>query len=168
MTITKGAPSPSMYSVVSASLHWISAGGVLALVPLEMIMNVASGSVQVGLYRAHLVIGWLVVGLTLARVAWRFVEPPPPPPPMPAARRAAFHSVHTLLPALMSAHAITGAASAYASGMGLTPRAVDGPVEEGSSAHGAHWVLAAVLGCLLAAHVIGALSYRPGGLPCAG
>ncbi len=63
------------YRALAATLHWLSAGAILVMIPLGFAAAYASGPAQAAaLLRLHLPLGVTVLGLTLVRVAWWLVD----------------------------------------------------------------------------------------------
>ncbi len=63
------------------SLHWAIAALILAMIPTGLIMaRTLDDGLRLGLYQAHLVIGWTVVALTIARLVVKVRRKVPPPP----------------------------------------------------------------------------------------
>ena len=70
------------YGALAATLHWLSALAILAMVPLGFAAAHASGPAQAAaLLRLHLPLGLIVLGLTLARAVWWLADTRPEAPP---------------------------------------------------------------------------------------
>ena len=106
------------YTPVARLLHWITAGLVLALLPIGFIMAelLKAGPLQDFLFALHESLGATLLLVVYIRLAYRLTHPPAPlPPEIPAFYRLAGHSVHYLLYALLAVQPIIGwiATSAY-------------------------------------------------------
>lgn len=151
------------YGAVAVALHWASAAAILVLLPLGFLMQGAEGELRVGLYRAHLALGLLVLALTLLRVFWRLAleRGRPGALPGPALQARAAKVAHGLLYLALVLLSVSGIGMTALSGAGsplfeagiapapgafddLPPRALHGGV-------------ALVLCGLLALHVAAAL-----------
>ena len=93
MTVASG----SRYTSVAIALHWAMALLILFMIGLGWNMEDNEA-----LYQLHKSIGITILFLALARLGWRFANPPPPlPEGMPALERTASHFVHIAFYALM-------------------------------------------------------------------
>lgn len=114
------------------------------------------------LYPLHKTLGIAVLGLTLARLVWRWYCPPPPLPPGPTATLARW--THVLLLALLVAMPLVGWLGSSATGIDsvvfgawvLPPLAAPSERLE-SLAFAVHRMLGWGLAALVALHVAGAL-----------
>lgn len=89
--------SRSRYTSVAIALHWAMA--VLLIFMILLGWNMEDNEAR---FQLHKSIGITILFLALARLAWRFVNPPPPlPEGMPALERAASHLVHVAFYVLM-------------------------------------------------------------------
>ncbi len=87
----------SRYTGVAIALHWVMAGLLLFMIWLGW--NMDENEVR---FQLHKSIGITILFLALARLAWRFVNPPPPlPEGMPKLERTASHAVHVAFYVLM-------------------------------------------------------------------
>lgn len=87
----------SRYTAVAIALHWAMAALVLFMIWLGWNMEDNEARFQL-----HKSIGITILFLALARLAWRFVNPPPPlPEGMPKLEKTASHAVHIIFYALM-------------------------------------------------------------------
>ncbi len=99
------------YTTVAVALHWIIALMIVSLILVGWQMgdmeNGAPGKEQ--LYQLHKSFGITVLTLTVARIAWRILNPPPPlPAGMKTWERTASHAVHLGFYGLMLAMPLTG------------------------------------------------------------
>jgi cytochrome b561 len=112
--IRSGAPA---YSVTARALHWITAGLVLFMLPLGLVIaNNWGGPLQDWLYDLHRSIGVLFIPIVLARVVYRTPHPPMPlPDDIPPVQQFAAHAAHWVLYGLLIAQPFVGwiATSAY-------------------------------------------------------
>lgn len=89
--------SSSRYTSVAIALHWAMAALLLFMIWLGW--NMEDNEAR---YQLHKSIGITILFLALARLAWRFANPPPPlPEGMPALEKKASHAVHVIFYALM-------------------------------------------------------------------
>ncbi len=97
------------YTTGAIILHW--------LIALMIIGQVAGGIAMVEmpdspgkytLFQWHKTFGLLALFLSLARLAWRFTNPPPPPPAMPAVQHAIASVTHWIFYALMIVVPLSG------------------------------------------------------------
>lgn len=66
------------YGTVSKFLHWLTAAGILCVVPLGIAMvNAQPGPTQNQLYDLHRSFGALILAVTGMRLLWRLFAPPP-------------------------------------------------------------------------------------------
>lgn len=89
--------SRSRYTGVAIALHWVMALLILFMIGLGWNMEENEA-----LYQLHKSIGITILFLALARLGWRFANPPPPlPDDMPALEKTASHIVHVAFYVLM-------------------------------------------------------------------
>lgn len=91
------------YDCLSIVLHWLTAAFVLIMLGLGWwmthLIHIAAGSVHAfALYKLHKSLGFLVLMLALARLAWRVLRPAPPslPAAMPNWEQMVARWVHAL------------------------------------------------------------------------
>ena len=92
------------YSAVAIALHWVIAIAILSMIPMGWFMSDLpnSSGLKESLYQMHKSIGITILILTIARIAWRVMNPPPQlPEDMPALEKTASHLVHLGFYALM-------------------------------------------------------------------
>jgi cytochrome b561 len=171
------AGSATRYTRVAIALHWVTAAAILALIAVGWIMgDMPKGEAQFATVQLHKSFGILVLLLSVARVAWRLMNPPPPAPPMPALQGAIARGVHIAFYALIILMPLSGWIMVSASPRGIatelfgmvpwphipgladltpdTKRALHEPLEF------VHSKLAWVIIVLLALHVGGALKHH--------
>lgn len=89
--------SLSRYTAVAIALHWAMAALLLFMIWLGWNMEDNEARFQL-----HKSIGITILFLALARLAWRFANPPPPlPEGMPKLEKTASHAVHIAFYAVM-------------------------------------------------------------------
>jgi len=96
--------SSSRYTAVAIALHWAMAALLLFMIWLGWNMEDNEARFQL-----HKSIGITILFLALARLAWRFTNPPPPlPEGMPKLEKTGSHLVHIAFYALMIAIPLGG------------------------------------------------------------
>ena len=95
--------TPTQYGRVAQLLHWLSALLILFLIPMGFLMQTVDEGARLSLYRTHVILGILVLGLTLVRLGWRWFDSPPEPPSnLAGTGLLAYRTIHWLLyPALL-------------------------------------------------------------------
>ncbi len=147
-------------------LHWLSAVLILLMIPLGFAMQrIESQSLQLGAMRFHVLLGFVVLGLTLLRVVWRWVDDSPDPlPDLSDLHRRGIGMVHVLLYLLLAGLSISGVLLLVQSGLGLTLMGLSGdpvPVNLSESLpRQAHGLEARVYIALLVAHLGGIVVYQ--------
>ncbi len=84
------------YTAVAIALHWVMAILLVFMIWLGWNMDDHEGRFQL-----HKSIGITLLILTVARIVWRWLNPPPPLPDMPSLEKRASHLVHIGFYALM-------------------------------------------------------------------
>lgn len=111
--VTQVRPS---YSSVAIALHWLIAALIFCNIALAWWFNSLPRSDQVGPQQWHKLVGFAVLALSLARLAWRFVRPPPPlPESLSVGERWAARGVYTLFYVFMIGMPLSGWAMVSAS-----------------------------------------------------
>ncbi|MGH1422352.1 MAG: cytochrome b/b6 domain-containing protein [Hyphomonas sp.] len=77
------------YTAVAIALHWVMAILLVFMIWLGWNMDDHEGRIQL-----HKSIGITLLILTVARIVWRWLNPPPPLPDMPSLEKRASHLVH--------------------------------------------------------------------------
>ncbi len=91
------AEASSRYNAVAIAFHWAMAALLLFMIWLGW--NMEDNEAR---YQLHKSIGITILFLALARLAWRFANPPPPlPEGMPRLEKTASHAVHIAFYAVM-------------------------------------------------------------------
>lgn len=162
------------YNGGAMALHWAIAVAILFQLGVGFAMarqGLLPDGLRFILFQWHKTVGILILALTLARIAWRLMNPPPPGVPQPRHERLLAGAVHLAFYGLMLAVPLTGWLLVSASPTGIPtllflserlvwpnlPVAADAGTA--SLAHGAHvWLAYSFLG-LLALHVAGAIKH---------
>jgi cytochrome b561 len=157
---------------IARFLHWTMAALILAMLVFGTIMvDWPDGELQTkfALYQWHKSFGFVVLGLLVLRVLWRWVQPVPPLPPGASrfTRRASAWS-HGALYALMLLMPVTGYLMSSANTLGV-PTVIFGVIEVphlvGADARlealfkTMHAWSATALALLVALHVLAALKH---------
>ncbi len=164
--------TPAGWGAVHRLLHWGMALLILAMLVLGTIMVEwpdAELQTKFALYQWHKSFGFLVLGLLVLRVLWRWTQPVPPLPPSSSrfTRRASAFS-HGALYALMVLMPLTGYLMSSANTLGV-PTVIFGVVEVPHLLPAdarleavfktTHAWLATALGVLVAIHVLAATKH---------
>ncbi|MEM1105902.1 MAG: cytochrome b/b6 domain-containing protein [Pseudomonadota bacterium] len=167
------------YTSVAIALHWTMALAMLGLIGGGWAMTGLANDhpMKEGLYQIHKSVGVTILILTLARIAWRVMNPPPPEPDsLTHWERVSSHGAHIAFYALMIALPLTGwlyVSTAYEFDV---PTVLYGVVSwpdlpflgalSNPTGHGAfesaHSILAFLAAALIAVHVAGALKHELG------
>lgn len=103
------------YGWIAISLHWISAGGVLALYLLGERMEQASGTgAKLAAQNLHVSVGALLFTFLIARLFWSASQPRPAPLEANRWLRIAARAVQTLFLVMIGVLLITGPLSVWA------------------------------------------------------
>ena len=169
------------YSRLARVFHWLIAALILfqLVVGYLVFTDIADASENqrrqlFAAIQTHKSIGFLVLFLSVLRLAWRFWRPPPMPVASPAWQRAIAGFVHTLLYVLMIGLPLTGWAMVSSSpaysglptqffGVVIIPHmpiVQDLGVLANTAFEDAHKTLALAMAGLLAAHIIAALKHH--------
>lgn len=144
-------------------LHWVSAALILTMpVSGTLMARTADDGLRLNLYQAHLLVGWVVVGLMLVRVVQRVRRPVAPPEGLAPWNRALLGGVHWLITIVPLALAVSGSAAVLQNDLGPllqagTPPPATLAVTQARDAHqaGAYFFLA-----LFVVHVAGVVRYQ--------
>ncbi len=99
-----GSDGVKGYNAGAMLLHWAIALAILFQLAggfVMMRLNVLPDGSRFAFFQWHKTVGLMVLTLTLARIAWRLLNPPPAHAPMGALEAGAAHLVHGLLYAVM-------------------------------------------------------------------
>lgn len=153
---------------ITIAMHWLSAVAIIGLFVLGWWM------VDLGYYDAwynlapwwHRSLGMLVLGVTLARLVWRLVQPAPRVPGKRLERLAA-HLGHIGLYGLMLTVMVSGYLISTAKGRGIdvfgwfeVPALISGLPDQASIAGAVHWYSAVALMSLAGLHALAALKHH--------
>jgi cytochrome b561 len=158
--------------LATRALHWITAAGVLATLPIGLwIANAEPSLALIKWFGIHKTIGITLLALVLARLLWHRLSPPPPPLPgsprwadrLARATHRAFYVLLLLVP-------LSGWVGSSASGIDtvvfgrLTVPAIApaSPALE-TAAFRVHGLAALALAALVVLHVAGALKRAAAG-----
>ena len=172
MTAPRLGNGPDRFGPLTRLLHWLSAAAVLFLLGLgAYVARMDVTLSRLWLFGLHKTTGFLVLALTVIRVAWHLHSPPPAPLPDTPWRMAAARAVHRALYVLLLLIPLLGWAASSATGLDvvifgrwtLPPIA---PVSESWEAalFLVHRILAWTLAALVLVHVAGALTRQDGTL----
>lgn len=115
--ITQSATRPPRYSGTSQALHWISAALMFFVVPCAwyMLSLDKADPARADWHTVHKSVGVLILILTVARIAWRSVNPPPPaaghPNPIEKLMAEAAHGLLYVMLLVMSISGYIGSAA---------------------------------------------------------
>ena len=154
------------YSAPARFFHWTTVLLVALAWPAGRLIQASEGIAWLNalLYFIHENLGATIWLLTLARLAWRFINPPPPlPADLPAAMRRAAHATHAALYVILLGQPIAGFITTNAFGFPLEffglvqlPNPVGESEALGNAVKLLRWGTALALVLLLAAHLGGA------------
>jgi cytochrome b561 len=157
--------SAAEFGVVTRVLHWTTMLLVIAMLALgNRIADMAPALDTLWLYGLHKSLGILVLGLTLARLAWHVASPPPPPIGPRGAAFWAARGAHWGFYLLLIAIPLSGWAGSSATGIDtvIADRWTLPPLVAASAEGEAFWfrlhdILTKVLIGLITLHMLGAL-----------
>jgi cytochrome b561 len=177
MTDTARPAPQQRYTAVAIALHWSIAALIIGMILLGWTMtSMREGADQFALFQLHKSIGVTILLLTVARIAWRLMNPPPPEPPMPGWQRMLALVVHVGFYVMLVVMPLTGWIMVSADPSGIAtrlfqtvpwphlPGLADLPFDTKQSLdeplRSLHANLAWVIIVLLALHVAGALKHQ--------
>ena len=132
------------YSPAYQVLHWLTALGMFAVLPLAWLMRTApeGTALSYALYRWHETVGLAILLLTVWRLILRVRVPPPPLPKTVAAwERGLAHFTYALFYAVLILMPLTGLLATY--GFGFPPKLfnlIDTPAVVAKNEPLASWV----------------------------
>lgn len=167
----------SGYGLIAILFHWMMALLIIGLFVFGKYMTGLDPMAPdtFALYQLHKSLGFLVLALVLARLAWRLANPSPAlPETMPGFERLAAHLGHAGLYALMLAIPLSGWLMVSASPWGIptvvfdmlpvphlpVPEALGSTAEAENTLKGLHELLANGLLFLVVLHVAAALKHH--------
>ena len=159
---------PAAYTRTAIALHWLLAAALIASFAVGVTMVDLPMSPQRGrLFTWHKWAGIVILGLSVARLAWRLVHRPPEPPTMPGWQRSAATATHIALYLLCIAVPLVGWAYSSSAGFpvvlfGVLPLPDFVPVDKALSQAIKPWHgrLAWTLAALVVLHVAAALKHH--------
>ena len=107
------------YGLTAQRYHWLSAILIISMIPLGFLMqNAESEATKMMLYRAHVIVGVLILLITIARALWRKKDiNPDPPKELHGLHLKAFNAIHMLLYLFTFILAFSGIGTVVASGI---------------------------------------------------
>jgi len=160
------------WGAVSLGLHWLTAGLVLGMLALGVIMVevVESRMLRFELYQWHKSFGLTLFALTLLRLGWRLAQPAPAlPGTLKAYERVLARLTHAGLYALLLAMPIAGWVSTESAPLDIPTRvfgvvALPDPIPVSEPLHetfaAIHLGLAITLAAVIALHVAAAFKHH--------
>lgn len=159
--------SPRGWGLTSIMLHWLSAIAVIGLFALGWWMT-GLDYYDAWYHRApwwHKSVGMVLLGLTLARVVWRLVQPTPDLDGSRTERMAAYLG-HLLIYLVLFVVLISGYMISTAEGRGIevfdwftVPALVSGLPDQATVAGEVHWYAAWALIVLAVGHVLASFKH---------
>jgi cytochrome b561 len=102
-------PSSQRYDPIAVTLHWVIACSIIAMIPLGFFMEDLPISIRFDAYAIHKSLGITVLGLSIFRLIWRFLNPPPAlPDTLKPLERLLAKTAHWALYFLMVAMPLSG------------------------------------------------------------
>ena len=115
-----GATGVAHYDPTSVSLHWITAGLVLALWLMGQTIDwFAVGAPRIDARSAHITLGALLLVVLIVRIVWRVRWARPPPPAYAGLAGASARAGHAVLYALLVGVVALGVANTWIRGDNL-------------------------------------------------
>jgi cytochrome b561 len=156
---------PAEFGLVTRILHWSTVLLVVVQLPLgNRIADMQPGLANLWLYGLHKTMGFAILALVLARIAWHLASPPPPPIGPRAAAFWGARVAHWSLYVLLLAIPLTGWAGSSATGIDvmIADRWTVPPLVAASAEAEAFWfrlhdILTKALFGLVVLHMLGAL-----------
>ena len=120
-----------------------------------------SGAQQTQMYQFHVTIGLLVLGLTVARVIWIFVDMRPDPPPgLEGTQKAMFTWNHNLLYVVILIMLTSGVGMLLLSDLGLSPANVTPAGIQDVTPRTVHGIVSKFFILLFVMHLVGVIMYQ--------
>lgn len=151
------------YARVQPWLHWVSAALILSMIPTGTLMaRTLDDAQRLGLYQAHLLVGWTIVALMVARLVLRVRRPVAPPPGLADWNRRLFTGVHWAVSVFPLVLALSGTAAILQNDIGALLQAGVAPPAtlDAAQARDAHQVGAYAFVALLVVHVGGVVRHQ--------
>jgi cytochrome b561 len=159
----KSVAQAAEYSRAQQRLHWLSAILILSMIPTGTIMaRTLEEGLRLGLYQVHLLVGWAIVALMVARLVLRFRRPVATPPGLPAWNRRLQVGVHWAVAVFPLALALSGVGIIVQNDLGPLLQAGIAPPAtlEVAQARDAHQIGSYAFLALLVVHVAGVVRYQ--------
>lgn len=103
------AENTKRYDPVAVTLHWVIAISILIMIPLGFLMDDFPIALKFPAFIFHKSLGITVLGLSIFRLIWRFMNPPPAlPEGMKPAEKLLAHTAHWVLYFLIIAMPLSG------------------------------------------------------------
>jgi len=160
------------YSRVAKWFHWLTVGPMAMVILSGLTIRFMKDDVKMSFYALHENLGLLLLGLSVARLAWRRLSPPPAPPShLPPAMQRVAHGVHLALYGALIAMPLIGFLMTNAYGFPMAgPTAILGVFDQPKFMeanqtlawllHWGHSLIGWALPLLIGAHVAGAVYHH--------
>lgn len=160
------------YSTLAKWFHWLTVPLLFAALASGLVIRFMKDDAKMPFYALHESLGLLILGLALARLAWRGFSPPPAlPDHLPRPMRLAAGAVHHALYAALIAQPLLGFLTTNAYGFPLQgetaflgfidlPRFMEAAPGLAHVLHWGHSLIGWVFPLLLAAHIGGAIFHH--------
>lgn len=159
---TSESSRPTRYSRVAIGTHWLSAILIIGLLLQGLFMTkLGDDELKTNFYRLHVTFGYMVLILTIIRLAWARRDRRPEPLPMPSSERLLYRATHVLLYAGAIIVAVSGIL--LVAGSGIVPVATEvtaSEIDRALPVRNAHWLFAMGMVILLVGHIGAALLYQ--------
>ena len=145
------------------TLHWVLSALILAMIPIGLIMaRTLDDGLRLGLYQAHLLLGWTVVALSIVRLVLKVRQKVPLPPGLAPWNRWLHDGVQWTVAALPLLLALSGMGAILQNDLTPLLRAGEAPPATlaVTQARDGHMVGAYAFTALLVAHVAGVVRYQ--------
>ena len=145
------------------SLHWAITALILTMIPTGLIMaRTLDDGLRLGLYQAHLIVGWTVVALTIARLVLKVRRPMPMPSGLAPWNRRLHGGVQWTIAVLPLLLAVSGMGAILQNDLTPLLQAGEAPPAtlDVNQARAGHMVGAYAFTALLLVHVAGVVRYQ--------
>ncbi|MBU8541355.1 cytochrome b [Falsiroseomonas tokyonensis] len=160
------------YSRTAKWFHWLTVPLLFAALSTGLVIRFMKDDAKMPFYALHESLGLLILGLAVARLAWRGISPPPAlPPHIPEVQRRAAAMVHHALYAALILQPVLGFLTTNAYGFPLQgqtaflgfidlPKFMEAAPGLAGVLHWGHSLLGWAFPLLLAAHIGGAIYHH--------
>ncbi|WP_420631088.1 cytochrome b [Candidatus Leptofilum sp.] len=150
------------YGRIAQIFHWLSMFLIVWLAFSGTFMtDLDSGAQQEQIYQSHVTIGLLVLVLTVARIAWLFVDKRPDSPPgLEGRQKAMFTWNHNLLYVAILIMVVSGVGMLLLSNLGLSPANVTVAGIQDVPPRAVHGIVSKVFIFLFLMHLAGVIIYQ--------